>query len=82
MMYLVEKTFIDRKTKELHEKGTVYISDSEERIQELKQGGFLGVELVVKNEAETPEEKAQGEGEEISEEVPKEEAKGKKKGDK
>ncbi len=82
MMYLVEKTFKDRETKKLHEKGTIYVSNNEERIVELKQGGFLGDELVVKKEVETPEEKTEGEGEEIPEEPSKEEVKGKKKGDK
>lgn len=82
MMYLVEKTFKDRETKELHEKGTIFVSDNEERIEELKQGGFLGVELVVREEVEAPEEKVEGEGKEIPEELFKEEVKGKKKGDK
>ncbi|WP_353096225.1 hypothetical protein [Tissierella praeacuta] len=54
MMYLVEKTFIDKETKKLHEKGTVYITDKEERVGELRKSGFLGVELMVKEEL--PEE--------------------------
>ncbi|WP_077369705.1 hypothetical protein [Anaerosalibacter sp. Marseille-P3206] len=70
MMYLVENTFIDKETKELHEKGTIYKTDKEERAEELREGGFLGAELVVKEENESSEE-----------ETPKkeEESKGKKK---
>lgn len=56
MMYLVENTFIDKETKELHEKGTIYITDKEERAEELRKGGFLGVELVPKEENKAPEE--------------------------
>ena len=56
MMYLVEKTFIDKETKKLHEKGTIYTTEKEKRAEELRKGGFLGVELVVKGESEAPEE--------------------------
>lgn len=55
-MYLVEKTFIDKETKKLHEKGTIYTTDKEERVEELKKGGFLGVELVPREENEVAEE--------------------------
>ena len=50
MMYLVEKNFTDKETKRLHKIGTVYIIDDEERVEELRSGGFLGVELIVKEE--------------------------------
>lgn len=56
MMYLVENTFIDKQTKKLHEKGTIYITDKEERAEELRKGGFLGVELVAKEETKALEE--------------------------
>lgn len=56
MMYLVENTFIDKETKKLHEKGTIYVTDKEERVEELKKGGFLGIELVAKEEPKAPEE--------------------------
>jgi hypothetical protein len=59
MMFLVEKTFKDKETKKLHEKGRVYESDKERRIEELKKGGFLGTELAEKkdNQAEKATEK-------------------------
>lgn len=63
MMYLVEKTFIDKETKKLHEKGAIYITDKEERAEELRKGGFLGVELVPKEENKAPEEKTPKEDE-------------------
>lgn len=56
MMYLVEKTFIDKETKKLYEKGTIYTTDKEERAEDLRKGRFLGVELVPKEENKTPEE--------------------------
>ena len=56
MMYLVEKTFIDKETKKLHEKGTIYTTEKEKRAEELRKGGFLGVELVPKEENEALEE--------------------------
>ena len=56
MMHLVEKTFIDKETKKLHEKGTIYTTEKEERAEELRKGGFLGIELVAKEENETSEE--------------------------
>ncbi len=58
MMCLVEKTFIDKETKKLHEKGTIYITDKKERAEELRKGGFLGVELVPKEENEVAEEES------------------------
>lgn len=58
MMYLVEKTFIDKETKKLHEKGTIYKTDKEKRVEELREGGFLGAELVIKEENESPEEES------------------------
>lgn len=69
MMYLVENNFIDKETKRLHEKGTIYITDKEERAEELRKGGFLGVELVVKEENEASEEEPK------KEEKPKEKKK-------
>lgn len=61
MMYLVEKTFKDKETKKLHEKGTIYITDKEERVKELRKGEFLGVELVPGEENEIFEEKSKEE---------------------
>lgn len=54
MMFLVEKDFIDKKTKKTHMKGTIYTSDDEKRIEELRQKGFIGVELIVKEEPAEP----------------------------
>lgn len=49
-MYLVEKAFIDKESKRLYEKGAVYKTDNQERAEKLRNMGFLGVELVVKEE--------------------------------
>lgn len=50
MMYLVEKAFVDKETKRHHDEGSLYLTDNKERAEELRRGGFLGAELVVKEE--------------------------------
>lgn len=56
MMYLVEKDFIDKKTKKLHKADTIYRTDKEDRAKELRDKGFIGVELIVKEETEVVKE--------------------------
>lgn len=80
MMFLVEKTFIDKETKKIHGKGTIYESEDEGRIEELKQCGFLGVELVVREDkpAEDKEPPTADEQEPPKEDDAKKEKKGAK----
>lgn len=54
MMFLVKKDFIDKETKVLHKKGTIYETDNEKRALELKKAGFLGIELIPKATDEEP----------------------------
>lgn len=72
MMFLVERTFKDKKTKKVYSKGVVYETNDKKRVEELRKGGFLGPELVIKEEVTTEEQ--------LKEEEKK--SKGKKKGDK
>jgi len=54
--YQVTANFIDKYTKKYHAKGTVYETNSEERAEELRKGGFLGEEIQPKPDAcGTPE---------------------------
>lgn len=49
-MFLVENDFIDKETKKLYIKGSIYETNKKKRVEELRKGGFLGVELVPKEE--------------------------------
>lgn len=74
MMFLVEKTFKDKKTKKIYEKGMLYETDDKKRIEELKEGGYLGPELVIKEELMSEEVEKQS----TEEEKPKSKRKGDK----
>lgn len=67
MMFLVEKTFKDKITKKVYKKGTLYQTDDEKRVEELRKGGFLGSELVIKREE--LEEQTKEKGKSIKKEV-------------
>lgn len=71
MMYLVTKDFIDKDNNKRYLIDSIYRSNSEERIEELRNLGFIGVELAVK---EADEEVNQGEetGKEVEAVVPDE----------
>jgi len=59
--YQVAANFIDKYTKKYHPKGTVYETDSEERAEELRKGGFLGEEIQPKpDRAEPPKRSKSG----------------------
>lgn len=74
MMYLVEKNFIDKETKRLYKAGTVYITDDGERADQLRKNGFLGVELIAKEESTNAEdEELEKESSEKVEEPPEKE---------
>ena len=70
-MYLVTKDFIDKDNNKRYLTDSIYRSNSEERIEELRNLGFIGVELAVK---EADEEVNQGEetGKEVEAVVPDE----------
>ena len=57
-MYLVIKKFIDKDRDKEYSIDSIYRSNDEKRIQELKELGYLGEELIIKaiSEEEVPKE--------------------------
>jgi hypothetical protein len=53
MTHLVQRSFKDKVTKKIHEKGSVYRNDDERRIQTLENAGYI----VKKNKNESQVEK-------------------------
>jgi hypothetical protein len=49
-MYLVKEAFIDKETKKMYGIDSIYNTEKKKRAEELIKGGFLGPELVIKEE--------------------------------